>query len=253
VFLGGQEYVAYNKKYLDKRGGVGESSKANCIRRFLWQYRDSAHFSKGIAETLKDKGVVMSDVMSTVRRLERKGRMYVRGYRSHDRQTPFRDVFLVTWIAEDKPRTEALADAVRRTIVALENNDSTNPVIERIHIVHDVILETTLLRDLASVEFIFSRLGCSEYEAEGAIARALKLYSDLREVKLFGAYKYYYHESMSQADLNVAIVFKQNYVRQIKGKQNRIGHNWEACVEWFIDKYTSEASFQRQNHRTIAT
>ncbi|MDR2202930.1 MAG: hypothetical protein LBE76_01215, partial [Nitrososphaerota archaeon] len=42
-----------------------------------------------------------------------------------------------------------------------------------------------------------SRLGCSEYESEGAIERALKLYSDLREVKLFGAYKYYYHEQMT--------------------------------------------------------
>ncbi|MDR2203088.1 MAG: hypothetical protein LBE76_02055 [Nitrososphaerota archaeon] len=117
---------------------------------------------------------------------------------------------------------------MRRTNVALENNESTNPVIERIHIVHYVILETTLFRDLAIVEFIFSRLGCSEYEAEGAIGRALKLYSDLREIKLFGAYKYYYHESLSQADLNVALVFKQNYVRQMKGKQNRIGHNLEA-------------------------
>ncbi|MDR2203087.1 MAG: hypothetical protein LBE76_02050 [Nitrososphaerota archaeon] len=52
----------------------------------------------------------MSDVMSTVRRLERKGRMYVRGYRSHDKQTPFRDGFLVTWIADDKPRAEAFGE-----------------------------------------------------------------------------------------------------------------------------------------------
>jgi hypothetical protein len=132
----------------------------------------------------------------------------------------------------------------------LENNDSTSPVIERIHTVHDTILETTLLRDLASFEFLSSRLGCSEYEAEGAIERALKLYSDLREVKLFGAYKYYYHESLSQADLSVAVVFKQNYVRQMKGRHNRVGHNWEACVEWFIDKYTCEAVFQKQKHRT---
>ena len=55
---------------------------------------------------------------------------------------------------------------------------------------------------------------------------------------------------MSEADLSVATVFKQNYVRQMKGKHNRIGHNWEACVEWFIDQYTSEAVFQKQNHRT---
>jgi len=76
----------------------------------------------------------------------------------------------VTWISESKPRVEALADAVRRTSVALENNDSTIPVIERIHTVHDTILETTLLRDLAIFEFLSSRLGCSKYEAEGRLS-----------------------------------------------------------------------------------
>ncbi|MCL2643619.1 MAG: hypothetical protein FWD52_08970 [Candidatus Bathyarchaeota archaeon] len=250
VFLGGVEYVAYNRKYLDRRGGVGEVSKANCIRQFLFENRDRAHFSRGVVEALKDKEVIICDVMSTVRRLEAKGRVYVRGYRSHDKQTPFRDGFLLTWIDEYKPRVDALADAVRKTNVALENNDSTNPVIERIHVIHDAIVESTLLKDLVSFEFLYSKLGCSEYEAEGAIMRALKLYSDLREVKLFGAYKYYYHESMSAADLSVATVFKQNYVRQMKGRYNRLGHNWEACVEWFIDLYTSGAVFQRQKHRT---
>jgi hypothetical protein len=250
VFLGGVEYVAYSRKYVDKRGGLGANSRANCVRRFLFENRDRAHFSKGIVEALKDKGIVACDIMATVRRLEAVGRVYVRGYRSHDKQTPFREGYLLTWIDEDKPRAEAVAEAVRKTNVALENNESTNPVIERIHTIHDTILENTLLRDLTSFEFLYSRLGCSEYEAEGAIERALKLYKDLREVKLFGAYKYYYHESMSEADLSVATVFKQNYVRQMKGKHNRIGHNWEACVEWFIDQYTSEAVFQKQNHRT---
>jgi hypothetical protein len=163
---------------------------------------------------------------------------------------PFSEGFLLTWIDEDKSRDVVLAYAVRRTSVALEDNGSTNPVIECIHTVHDVILETTLLRDLVSAEFLYSRLGCSEYEAEGAIIRALKLYSDLREIKLFGAYRYYYHVSMSQTDLCVAVEFKQNYVRQMKGKQNRIGHNWEACVEWFIDRYMSVAVFPKQKHRT---
>ncbi|MCL2135511.1 MAG: hypothetical protein FWH37_08205 [Candidatus Bathyarchaeota archaeon] len=45
----------------------------------------------------------------------------------------------------------------------------------------------------------------------------LRLYSDLREIKLFGAYRYYYHETMSQTDLNVAVEFKQNYGCQMKG------------------------------------
>ncbi|MDR0492973.1 MAG: hypothetical protein LBH74_04985 [Nitrososphaerota archaeon] len=203
-----------------------------------------------IAEALKTQGIKPPDIMTTVRRLETKGRVYVRGYRLHDKQTPFKEGFLLTWIEHNKPRSEALSEAVKRTTVALENNDSTNPIIERIHTIHDTILETTLLKDLVSSEFLYNRLGCSEYEAQGAIQRAIQLYGDLREIKLFGAYKYYYHESMTQTDLNVAVTFKQNYVRQMKGKHNRVGHNWEACVEWFIDQYTSEAVFQKQNHRT---
>jgi len=94
VFLGGVEYVAYSRKYVDKRGGLGENSRANCVRRFLFEHRDRAHFSKGVVEALKDRGVVACDVMATVRRLEAVGRVYVRGYRSHDKQTPFREGYL---------------------------------------------------------------------------------------------------------------------------------------------------------------
>jgi hypothetical protein len=78
----------------------------------------------------------------------------------------------------------------------------------------------------------------------------MRLYTDLRAVRLFGAFNYYYHVSMAEEDLKVATVFKQNYVRQMKGKQNRIGHNWEAVVEWFIDRFTVGAVFQTQKHRT---
>jgi len=40
-----------------------------------------------------------------------------------------------------------------------------------------------------------------------------------------------------------------NYIRIRFGRDNRIGHNWEACVEWFIDKFTEGAEFVKQNHR----
>ena len=116
--------------------------------------------------------------------------------------------------------------------------------------IRDQILEATKLRDLVSFEFIQNKLNCSLYEAEGAISRALQLYPDLQMVKLFNAYNYYYHTSLPPEELKVATAFKQNYVRQMKGRHNRIGHNWEASVEWFIDKFTMGASFQTQNHRT---
>jgi hypothetical protein len=188
--------------------------------------------------------------MSSVRRLEKKGMVYVRGYRMHDKQTPFKDGYLLTWIDIGKSREQAIEEAIKKTSTALDSMSSTNPVIERIHLIRDLVIEATKLRDLASSEFIHNKLDCSVYEAEGAVSRALQLYTDLREVKLFGAYNYYYHASMTEEDLKVATVFKQNYVRQMKGKQNRIGHNWEAAVEWFIDKFTVGAVFQTQNHRT---
>jgi len=112
-----------------------------------------------------------------------------------------------------------------------------------------MIIEAAKLRDIISFDYICSKLGCTEYEAERAVARALQLYPDLREVKLFNAYRYYYHASMSEEDLGAAIKLKEEYIRKTKGRANRVGHNWEACVEWFIDKFTTGASFWTQSHR----
>ncbi len=80
--------------------------------------------------------------------------------------------------------------------------------------------------------------------------RALQLYPDLKDVKLFNAYKFYYHASLPSEDLRAAIEMKENYIRIAKGRDNRIGHNWEAAVEWFVDKFTTGASFREQPHRT---
>jgi hypothetical protein len=103
VFLYGQQYVAFSQKYADKRGDIGETSKADTIRKFLYQNRDHAYFSKNVVDALKDKEVKPSDIMSTIRRLETKSRVYVRGYRLHDKQTPFKEGYLLTWIDENKP------------------------------------------------------------------------------------------------------------------------------------------------------
>jgi hypothetical protein len=55
---------------------------------------------------------------------------------------------------------------------------------------------------------------------------------------------------MAEDELKAAITMKENYIRITKGKSNRIGHNWEAVVEWFIDKFTTGARFWTQNHRS---
>ncbi|MCW4010015.1 MAG: hypothetical protein NWF05_05290 [Candidatus Bathyarchaeota archaeon] len=248
----GQRFVPYNKEFLDKRGSKDGKSKAELIREFIEKNRERAFYSKELVERLKGKGVKPSDIMSNVRRFEKKGLIYVRGYRMHDKQTPFKDGYLLTWIDKGKPREQAIEEAIQRTSAVLDSTASTSPIIERIHMIRDLIIEATKLRDLLSFEFIQNKLNCSPYEAESAISRALQLYPDLQAVKLFGAYNYYYHTSLAEEELKVATTFKQNYVRQMKGQQNRIGHNWEAAVEWFIDKFTVGAVFQTQKHRTKA-
>ena len=35
--------------------------------------------------------------------------------------------------------------------------------------------------------------------------------------------------------LKAALEMKRNFIRVAKGRDNRIGHNWEAVAEWFID------------------
>jgi hypothetical protein len=50
--------------------------------------------------------------------------------------------------------------------------------------------------------------------------------------------------------LRIAIEDKKDYIRNVKGKHNRIGHNWEACVEFFVDKLTKGAEFLKQTHRS---
>ena len=121
---------------------------------------------------------------------------------------------------------------------------------QRVHIVRDIIMESSKLRELVGTAYIQNKLGCSEHEAEGAITRALQLYPDLSEVKLFNAYRYFYHSSMGEKELRAAVKMKENYVRILKGRDNRVGHNWEAVPEWFIDKFTTGARFWTQEHRT---
>jgi len=249
VQIEGQKFVGHAKKYLDRRG-TRVKSKAKLILEFLKQNRDKAFYSTEVASALRGEGIEPCDVMATARRYERKGMVYVRGYRTHDQQTPFKQGYLLTWVNQRKSRDEAVHDAVERTEDALAGNSSVSPAIERIRIIRDQILAMTQLKDLASFSFLQREMGCSEREAEYAVKRALQLYPDLKEVKLFNNYRYFYHESMDEADLKASIKLKENYIRMTKGRDNRIGHNWEACVEWFVDKFTRGAEFQTQQHRT---
>jgi hypothetical protein len=246
--VGGNEYVSFSRRYLDVRGG-GVRSKAAIIREFLERNLGRAFYSTQVVEALKHEGVRIADVMSNVRRWEKRGSVYVRGYRSNDRETPFKEGYLLSWIDQGKHRDQALQEAIDRTTEALARQSSTSPIIERVHRIRDMIIESSKLRDIVGFEYVQNKLECSDAKAEEAVRRALQLYTDLREVKVFDAYRYFYHASLSEEELRAAIGFKENYIRVTKGRANRIGHNWEACVEWFVDKFTTGAHFQTQNHR----
>lgn len=247
----GRGYVKFDEKYLDNRGKKGRKSKASMIVDYLEENRDKAFYSTGIFEALKDKGIKIDDVSGTIRRYERKGLIYLRGYRSGggDRETPFEKGYIATYIDQDKDRKEAIEKAVERTNQLLLDNPSKSPIIERIHRIRDIILSSTQLREIVSKNFLLTKLRCSEWELHKAIKRMIQLYPDIKVVKLFDMFPHYYHDSIDEKDLNAVIELKKNYIRKTGGRNARIGHNWEGVVTFFIDYYT-DAEFTTQKHRT---
>jgi len=233
-----------------KRTKTRGLSKARLILKFLEDNGDQAFYSKEIAEALKEKGVSPQDVMSNVRRFERKGLVYVRGYNAYGKQTPFRDGYLITWIDQKKPRDQALAEAIERTENALTKREESMPILRRVRQIRDLLIEASKLKSIVSFDHIKSRLNCSEYEAQQAIERAMQLYPDVKEFKIFNLFRYFYLDSLGEEDLKKAIKREEQYIRVIKGRENRIGHNWEACVEFFIDNFTIGAKFWTQEHRS---
>lgn len=251
TFISKCKFVSFSKRYLDARGGGGHS-KAKTIRDFLSSSSSKAFYSTEIAQNLNSSGVKVRDVMSCVRRLEARGLVYVRGYRSNERQTPFKEGYLITCIDSNKPREKAIEEAVQRTDDALAGRAATSPIIQRVHRIRDIILATTKTRDIVAQSYLATELACSTHELDGAVQRAVQLYPDLKELRIFNNYRYFHHSSMTEEDLRAAVALKQNYIRIEKGRDNRIGHNWEAAVEWFVDKFTTGASFREQPHRSTS-
>jgi len=242
----GTIYVNYSDEHIDPRSARKES-KSQQVLKFIKENSDSAYFSKDIFEALEHIGVKIRDVMPTVRR--NNNLIYVRGYRSDDRQTPFKEGYLLTWLDQNLPRENAIQEAIERTDKALQDRSSTNPVIERVHGIRDRVISSSKLRELVGITFLQNELGVTITELNTAIQKTKQLYPDVLEMKLFDAYRYYYHNSLSQEDLNAATIMKENYIRKVKGRANRIGHNWEAVPEWFIDTFTTGARFWTQEHR----
>jgi ASC-1-like (ASCH) protein len=128
----------------------------------------------------------------------------------------------------------------------LLENPTSNTIHERVRLIRDQLLTTN---ELLSLSYMKSILGCDVDSAKRTLRRARQLYSDIEQVKIFDRFTYYYLKSMKPEDLAANTEMKKNYIRVRYGRENRIGHNWEACAEWFIDKFTEGAEFISQNHR----
>jgi len=172
--------------------------------------------------------------------------VYVRGYQSHDQRSPFSKGFILTYVDQELPRDRAVKEAFERTSKMLLDNPTTNTIHERIRLIRDQLLTTN---ELLSLTYLRHVLNCPIDRVKRAIKRAKQLYSDIKDVRIFGKFTYYYLVSMKPEDLKANIEMKKNYIRIRFGRDNRIGHNWEAVVEWFIDKFTEGAEFVKQNHR----
>ncbi len=138
VKIDGVHFVRYKERETPRLSY--EFLKSNCGRAF---------FSKEMAEALKDREIKPPDVMPSVRRLGRKGLVYVRGYRSGSRKTPFKEGFLITWIDPSKPRELAMEEAVERTECTLMEKVASSLLMQRIRMVRDLAL-LVLERDLPS-------------------------------------------------------------------------------------------------------
>jgi hypothetical protein len=249
---GGQETVADNVRFLShsKTPKTEKPNKAQLVLNFLRENGDKAFYTTEIAARLKDRGVTIRDVGVNLRRYEKRGQVYFRGYRNAEHETPFAAGYIVTYVDSKKPREMAIAEATERTELLLEGGSRANPLADRIRTIRDELLKAKQLKEIVSMSFLMQKLHCNEDQMRTALGRTLQLYKDeIREVKVFN-FPYYYHAGLTDEDLKVAIEDKKDYIRRVKGRHNRIGHNWEACVEFFVDKLTKGAEFWEQTHRS---
>ncbi len=249
---GSDEMEVERLKFLcfEKTPRISKPNKSQLILSFLRDNVDKAFYNSEIPRLLKDQGINIRDVAANLRRYERKGQVFFRGYRSAEHETPFAAGYIVTYLDASKSRSQAITEALQRTEMLLEGGSHVNPLAERIRLIRDEILKAKELKEIVGLPFLKQKLHCNEDQIRLALDRAMQLYKDeIHELKIFN-YPYIHHSSLSDEDLRIAIEDKKDYIRRVKGKDNRIGHNWEACVEFFVDKLTKGAEFLEQTHRS---
>ncbi len=118
-------------------------------------------------------------VMASVRNLERKGLVFVRGYRLHDYETPFEQGYLVTAIEREKDKETLLKEAILRTQIKLENTDSR--VFKPLRLVRDkIIVNSRQQNKLTGFDYFWRLTKVERARYEYLCERLVVLYLDIR-------------------------------------------------------------------------
>jgi len=139
---GSDETEVENLRFLSfgKTPRVVKPNKSQLILNFLRKNIDKAFYTSEIAKLLKDQGITIRDIAANLRRYERRGRVFFRGYRTAEHETPFAAGYIVTYLDASKSRSQAIAEALQRTDSLLEGGSHINPLAERIRVIRDEIL-----------------------------------------------------------------------------------------------------------------
>jgi len=243
----GVDFVPYGQEYLSNKIPKGES-KTKRILRFLKENQYRAWYTTEIVEALKDEGVNPSNVMPAVRRYEQEGVLFLNGYRTDVALRPFSRGFLVAFLNPDLGRDQAREEALAKTEKRFSEDAGSNVIGRRVMAIRDQIVTASSRRELVGFDFLRNHINCSEYQLKFGVEKMLQLYLDIKRVDVFKN-PYFYSINFPEADLKAQIVLKENLIRQKKGRDNRIGHNFESVVEWYVEKQWKGAKFITQKHR----
>ena len=97
---GSNETVIDRVRFLEisKTPKIQKENKSQLILACLRENPERAFYTTQIAQRLRDKGVTIRDISCNLRRYEKRGLIYFRGYRSAERETPFAPGYIVTYI-----------------------------------------------------------------------------------------------------------------------------------------------------------
>ena len=152
---GSDETEAENLRFLyfSKTPRIAKPNKSQLILTFLRENVDRAFYTSEITKLLKDQGITIRDIATNLRRYEKRGHVFFRGYRTAEHETPFAAGYIVTYLDASKSRGQAIAEALQRTDSLLEGGSHINPLAERIRVIRELIhdFEITAGEDIMKV------------------------------------------------------------------------------------------------------